>query len=124
MHRNYNVSSERDWGLNDVMHVPKLAMAVVAVSISVVAQTRQQHGYGYICEPELKYKNPFPHTAVIEQQSTLLHTGIDLTKVIPPTEFRRLIKARAVSQRTSFWPPEPPLGLPPCPAWHLRGRPR
>ena len=97
--------------VHDVAHFVKLTIAVVAVSMSVAAQTRQHHGNVNLCVPEWKYKNPFQNTALIGQQSIPLQAGIDFTKMHPPLEFRhnRLIEARAVGPRTSFWPPEPPL---------------
>ena len=71
------------------MYFPKLAIAVLAVSMSVAAQTPQQHGQAYLwyCEPESKYKNLFPRPVVVELQ-TPLQNGIDLTKLISPPEFR------------------------------------
>jgi len=73
------------------MYLPKLAIAVLAVSMSVAAQTPQQHGdvyLWYLCQRESEYKNLFPRPVVVELQSTPLQTGIDLTKVISPPEFR------------------------------------
>jgi hypothetical protein len=70
------------------MYFPKLAIAVVAVSMSVAAQTPQQHGQVYLCERESEYKSLFPRPVLVELQSTPLQTGIDLTKVISPPEFR------------------------------------
>jgi hypothetical protein len=72
----------------DVMYFPKRAIAVLAVSMSVAAQTPQQHGQAYLCERKSKYENLFPRPVVFELQSTPLQTGIDLTKVISPPEFR------------------------------------
>jgi hypothetical protein len=73
------------------MYFPKLAIAVLAVSMSVAAQTPQRHGEAYLwylCERESQYKNLFPRPVVVELQSTPLQTEIDLTKVISPPEFR------------------------------------
>ena len=59
--------------------------------MSVAAQTPQQHGQAYlwyICERESEYKSLFPRPVLVELQATPLQTGIDLTKVISPPEFR------------------------------------
>ena len=80
---------KRIW--RDVMCFPRLAIAVVAVSMSVAAQTPHQHGQAYLwylCEWESEYKNLFPRPVVVELQLTPLQTGIDLTKVVSPPEFR------------------------------------
>jgi hypothetical protein len=95
-------------------------LVISFVSMSVAPQIPHQHGNVYFCEQGSEYKNPFPHPAVLAQQSTPLQTGIDLMKVIPPPEFQRLIKARAVGPRTSFWPPLwPPQG---CELAHTNGQ--
>lgn len=73
------------------MYFPKLAIAVLAVSMSVAAQTPQQHDdvyLWYLCQRESEYKNLFPRPVVVELQSKSFQTGIDLTKVISPPEFR------------------------------------
>src|SRR5262249_12250569 len=77
--------------------------------MGVVAQT--PHGNAYFCSLIQKNKNPFLNMMAIEQvPSTNPQNGIDWTMVIPPPEFQRhrLIEAKAVSPRTSFWPQEPP----------------
>jgi len=51
------------------MYFPKLSIAVVAVSMSVAAQTPQQHGQAYLCERESEYKNLFPRPVVLELQN-------------------------------------------------------
>jgi len=73
------------------MYFPKLAIAVLAVPVSVAAQTPQQHGdvyLWYLCQRESEYKNLFPRPVVVELRSTPIQTGIDFTKVISPPEFR------------------------------------
>jgi hypothetical protein len=99
----------------DVMSFPKLAIAVLAVSMSVAAQTPQQHGQAYLCEPESEYKNLFPRPVVVELQSTPLQTGIDLTKVISPPEFRPNGNSLKIADKTliSLQPPLSPSE--PCP---------
>jgi hypothetical protein len=73
-----------------VMHFSRLAIAVVAVSMSVVAQAPQWSGYGYLCPSELKtYRNLFLRGASVHPASTtLLHCRVDWTRLTPPPEFR------------------------------------
>ena len=100
-------------GWAEMMHFSKVAVALITVSIGLVAQT--PHGSAHFCPLTPKDKNPFLSLMAVEQaSSTTPQNGIDLRRVIPPLEFRRhrLIKARAVSPRTSIWPPEPPLWPP------------
>jgi hypothetical protein len=74
----------------DIMHFPRLAIAVVAVSMSVVAQTPQRSSYAYFCPSELNmHRNPFLRSASFEpSSSTLLHSRMDWRKLTPPREFR------------------------------------
>ena len=93
------------------MRFSRLAIAVVAVSGSLIAQTPQRSGFAYLCESRPTYENPFPRSVVLKQQSTsLLQNGIDLTKIIPPPEFQRhgltVIHLREASQQPSLWPIE------------------
>jgi len=100
-------------GWAEMMHFSKVAVAFITVSIGLVAQT--PHGSAYFCPLTPKDKNPFLSLMAVEQtSSTTPQNGIDLRRVIPPVEFRRhrLTNARAVSPRTSIWPPEPPLWPP------------
>jgi hypothetical protein len=69
------------------MHFSRLAIGVVAVSMTLAAQTPQRSGNAYFCPQKPRYENPFPH-AVLAQSTALLRAGIDLTKVIPPAEFQ------------------------------------
>jgi hypothetical protein len=95
------------------MYFPKLAIAVLAVSMSVAAQTPQQHGQAYLwylCERESEYKNLFPRPVVVGSQSTPLQTGIDFTKVISPPEFRPDGNALKIADKTLI-SLQPPLSL-------------
>ena len=98
------------------MYFPKLAIAVLAVSVSVAAQTPQQHGdvyLWYLCQRESEHKNLFPRPVEVELQSTPLQTGIDLTKVISPPEFRpdgnalKIADKTLISPQPPLWPSEP-----------------
>jgi hypothetical protein len=92
------------------MYFPKLAIAVFAVSMSVAAQTTQQHGQAYLCDRESEYKILFPRPVVVELQLTPLQTGIDLTKVISPPEFRFNGNGLKIADKTliSLQPPLSP----------------
>jgi len=96
----------------EMLYFSRVAVALIIVSIGGVAQA--SHGNAYFCPLIPKDKNPFLSLMAVEQpSSTIPQHGFDLTRVIPPPEFRRhrLVKERAVSPKTSFWPPEPPLRL-------------
>jgi len=93
------------------MYFTKLAIAVLAVSMSVAAQTPQQHGdvyLWYLCQREPEYKTLFPRPVVVELQSAPLQTGIDLTKVISPPEFRPNGNGLKIADKTLIVP-QPPL---------------
>lgn len=98
-------------GMN-VMCFSRLAIVAVVVSMSVAAQTPQKGVYAYLCEPEFKYQDPFPHPAAISQQSTpyQYETGIDWAELISPPEFRphglTAANKTRISPQPPRWPPE------------------
>jgi hypothetical protein len=94
------------------MYFSRLAIAVAAVSMSVVAQTPRHSEYLLFCPSQKPYRNPFVRTVVDESLSnTLLKPRVDMKNVIPPPEFRRhaLLSDTTDSHSATFtlWgPPE------------------
>jgi len=89
-------------------YLSRVAVALITLSIGVVAQT--PHGNAYFCSLMPKDKNLFLDMMAIELlPSTTPQKWHRLDEVAPPPEFRRhrLVEAKAVSPRTSFWPQEP-----------------
>jgi len=98
---------------DEMTHFPRIAFAVVILSIGVIAQT--EHGNAPFCPLRPNDKNPFLRLISVEEPSrSTLQNGIDLTRVIPPQEFRRhrLIAVIAVSPKISIWPSESLLSPP------------
>src|SRR5215469_8105129 len=99
--------------MDGVMYFLRIAVALIAVSVGVVAQTA--HGNLPFCPLTPKDKNPFLSLMAVESASSSTHQNvINFTRVTPPLEFRRhRLKAKAaVSPRASIWLPEPPLWTP------------
>src|SRR5215469_11181719 len=97
--------------MDEVMYFSRIAVALITVSVGVIAQTA--HGTLPLCPLTPKDKNSFLSLMAVESASRSNHQNvINLMRVTPPLEFRRhgLIKAKAaVSPRALIWPPEPPL---------------
>ena len=71
------------------MYFSRLAIAVGAVSISVVAQTPRHSEYLLFCPHQKPYTNPFIQNAMDEYQSnSFVKNRFDMKNVIPPPEFR------------------------------------
>ena len=104
------------------MYFPKLAIAGLAVSMSVAAQAPEQHGdvyLWYLCQRESEYKNLFPRPVMVELQSMPARTEIDFTKVISPSEFRPDGNALKIADKTLI-NPQPPLWPPSEPCQRFR----
>lgn len=91
------------------MHFSRLAIGVVAVSMTLAAQTPLRSGDAYFCPQKPKYKNPFPH-AGLAQSTALVRARIDLTKVIPPAEFQAhhitLVDMTGIGFKPAVSPPD------------------